>query len=70
MKLILGIIIGIIIVLSIKTTYADSKSWSISKEYTRDVEVTKIQDDGNVNCYVVVGKSLSTAVAISCVKVR
>ncbi|MDD5406995.1 MAG: hypothetical protein PHE73_08675 [Sulfurovaceae bacterium] len=73
MKIILGIIIGIILVLTIKSVYAENKIWEINTLWSTRVE--KIQD-GNINCYVLVSSSNSYGKisynygAISCIKIK
>jgi hypothetical protein len=67
MKILSGIIIGILIMLLIKTADAEQKMWkieSIDSGWTeagaKSVIVRKMTD-GNINCYVATG-------SISCVK--
>lgn len=49
-RFIIGIIIGIILVLLVKTTYADQNRWRF-KVNNNDTEVVRIQD-GGINCYI------------------
>lgn len=63
MKILAGIIIGIVLILSITKVYASGNSWNV---LTTDIEKFT---DGNVNCYVSKG-AWSNVSAISCVKVK
>lgn len=72
MKLILGIIIGVILVLSIKTIHADSNNLIKIGAYEQfgyaSNPIYKMID-GNVNCYFS-GNGGTSITAISCVKVK
>lgn len=64
-KLILGIIIGIVLVLSVRTAYAANKTFKTNLSIG---DVQRIED-GNVHCYVLGSVWLKYG-SISCVKVK
>lgn len=65
-NLILGIIIGIILIISVKTIYASNKTWKMS---SIDVNVEKFTDN-NISCYVTQSDVSWATAGISCVKIK
>ena len=72
-KIIIGVIIGITLILSIRTVYAENKKWDVLRgpDNTGSFVIKIIDDD--VNCYILGRKSTNKLIAdpvlaISCVK--
>lgn len=67
-NLIIGIIIGIVLILSVKTVLADGQSWKLNF-----VTVDKFTDGPHINCYVAQNEaSWNTGAisSISCIYVK
>lgn len=68
-KIIIGLVLGILITLAIKTAYASGKIWDLGTDLYSftGTHVEKIQD-GRVTCYIVQGQNNPAGVGISCLK--
>lgn len=63
-KIVIGIIIGIIFMISVRAAFAAAQEWKVG-----NITVYLIRD-GGINCYVAENSNSWNAAAISCLKTK